>query len=504
MWNVLKFMENDSKIEKSEITNEKSILVLQSKLEKELKIISIQQEIIEKQKKKLIERERKYTSSKKSVNSNMDFIQSGMGKKKVSEILDFMEDVIIHQKKKEYEIDEKRKELNSKLNEISKNKGLKEGKVGKRLKESNEIIKEEIRNERVLMESLKEKLLLKEDELIKREERLNLRENDKHFSGGYNKIGTFKNSNTQENNVNSADILRMKGKIKAKESELIIKEENLKNHEKYLKAKIEELNREREKLFQNETEKERNNKEQKGKIKTGILRLDDLLLGGFQKDSNVIITGPPFIGKDVLLNLFITQGLKSRTPCIYVTTNKKVSEIKKELEYIIPHFKEYEKRGLIYFVDAYSKTLGLKETGSNVEFAEPQKDLNEIESAINKIQNLFGEKHKQVRIVFNSISTLIAQSSAGETFNIIQTLCGKNKEFGAASLFVIDPEMHKKSEIEMFKHLMDGVIEFEENNMKTMLRVKGICDVHTRAWVEYKHSKKMFDLVGSFSLEHIR
>ena len=64
--------------------------------------------------------------------------------------------------------------------------------------------------------------------------------------------------------------------------------------------------------------------------------------------------------------------------------------------------------------------------------------------------------------------------------------------------------MNNKSLIEIFKHLMDGVIEFEERNMKTLLWVKGICDVQTRAWVEYKHSKNMMDLVGSFSLEHIR
>lgn len=495
MWNILKFKENSLEEENKNQEYEKIIKALQRKLEKELNIIKIQQEIIKMQKKLLIKRE---NAVERNFVPFIQFPNFGQSKKKISEILDYLERIIIYQKEKERELEEERKKLDKKLKEsLIKNNELDKEEVKGSSKVSNKF-----RIEREKLENLKRSLLEKEEELRRREEEIKFRDKEIYY-GGIKKIGTFKDTKVIENKANTKEILRLKNKLKALESELKIKEDKLKTREKYLKEKEEELNRERERLFKNEI-LENDIEIKKGKIKTGVLRLDDLLLGGLPINSNVLVTGPPFIGKDVLLNLFIAQGLKSNTPCIYVTTNKRVSEIKEELSCIVPNYEEYEKKGLIYFVDAYSKSLGIVENNSNIEFAEPQKDLDEIELAINRIYRVFSKNFKQLRIVFNSISTLIAQSSSFKTFKIMQTLCGKYKEYGASSLFIVDPEMHKKSEIEMFKHLMDGVIEFEERNMKTFLRVRGICDVQTRAWVEYKHSKNMLDLVGSFSLEHIR
>ena len=48
------------------------------------------------------------------------------------------------------------------------------------------------------------------------------------------------------------------------------------------------------------------------------------------------------------------------------------------------------------------------------------------------------------------------------------------------------------------------MIEFEDRNLKTLLRILGICDVQTRAWIEYKYNSKGLDITGSFSLDRIR
>ena len=503
MWNMLKFKEEQEINEYEDNMDMKTILALQNKLEKELYIIRIQQKIINKQKTLLIEKEKFLSANNSKTETHYNHIP--IEKQKISEILDFLEEVIIHQKNMEKDLEEKQKKIDLEF----KTQLMTQGEIDERNIEncnfnSNIELNELINQERDKLEQMEKQLLFKEEELIRREEKLQYIEKNVNHGNGYNKIGTFKNTRIQANDHFQEEVMNMKSKIKGLESELKIKEENLKNREKYLKEKEEELNRDRERLFNNETNNEENLNNNLDKIKTGVLRLDDLLLGGLPLNSNVLMMGPPFIGKEVLLNLFITQGLKTKTPCIYVTTNKKVTQIREDLKKVIPNYDEYEKRGLIYFVDAYSKSLGLVEEGANIEFAEPQKDMDEIELAINRIHKSFPDENKQIRIVFNSISTLIAQSSAFKTFKRIQTLCGRYKENGASSLYIIDPEMHDKSEIEMFKHLMDGVIEFEERNMKNLLRVKGICDVQTRAWVEYKHSKNMLDLVGSFSLEHIR
>jgi len=43
------------------------------------------------------------------------------------------------------------------------------------------------------------------------------------------------------------------------------------------------------------------------KVKSGIERLDDLLLGGMPFGSNVLYVGPPFIGKETAMLLFLAR-----------------------------------------------------------------------------------------------------------------------------------------------------------------------------------------------------
>lgn len=372
-------------------------------------------------------------------------------------------------------------------------------------------LKEEYRKKCERLESTEKELKYKEKELYRREEDLRYHKEKieiewQKIIEEKKKIETQKKIGNRKKSKNE-NIGNMEEKLKRMEEKIKNKEKTLERREKYLIEKEEELNKNKMRLIKNEVKKMETKlmiDEEIEKVQTGIIRLDDLLLGGLPQNSNVLITGPPFIGKNVLLNLFILQGLRSNTPTIYVTTNKSASEIKKELKLIIPNFEEYEKKGLMFFIDAYSKRLGLKGNGFNVEYTELHKDINELELAFNRLPESFSKNHKQLRIVVNSISSLIAQSSSSKTFNLIQLLCEKSRQFGASSLFNIDPRMHQESEIGMFKHLMDGVIEFEENNMKNMLRVRGNFNAQTRAWVEYKHSRDMLDLVGSFSLEHIK
>jgi hypothetical protein len=47
------------------------------------------------------------------------------------------------------------------------------------------------------------------------------------------------------------------------------------------------------------------------------------------------------------------------------------------------------------------------------------------------------------------------------------------------------------------------MIEFKIEQLNTLFSVKGVCDVQSRAWIRYTHSKQGIS-VGSFSLEAIR
>ncbi len=94
------------------------------------------------------------------------------------------------------------------------------------------------------------------------------------------------------------------------------------------------------------------------KVKTGTTRLDDLLLGGIPFGSNVMIYGPPFAGKEVLVDTFVAEGLKKGIPAMWIITEKSPKEIREEMVFVVPGYEEYEKRGLVRYIDSYSRSMG--------------------------------------------------------------------------------------------------------------------------------------------------
>ncbi len=62
----------------------------------------------------------------------------------------------------------------------------------------------------------------------------------------------------------------------------------------------------------------------------------------------------------------------------------------------------------------------------------------------------------------------------------------------------MDHGMFSDSDVQTLKHLMNGIVEFKVDDLKSFLRVEGICDVRTRGWIEYSHTTK------TFAVDHIR
>jgi KaiC/GvpD/RAD55 family RecA-like ATPase len=240
------------------------------------------------------------------------------------------------------------------------------------------------------------------------------------------------------------------------------------------------------------------------KIKTGVRRLDDLFYGGLPLNCNVFVYGPPFTGKLVLLDLFIAEGLRKGVPGVFILTDKTPSEIRESIRPILPKIEVYEKKGLLKFVDAYSKNQGIETEEPNTTYVEKPTDLDEIAMAVTNVQKVIEKDHKYHKLAFHSVSTVMAYTDAMTTFRFLQNLTSRNKRAGAISLYCMDEGMFSASEVQTLKHLMNGIVEFEVKELKSFLRVEGVCDVRTRGWIEYTHSSKNILLKGSFAVDHIR
>jgi KaiC/GvpD/RAD55 family RecA-like ATPase len=291
---------------------------------------------------------------------------------------------------------------------------------------------------------------------------------------------------------------RLAEKERETKARLYQREKDLEKKESALRAQLQKDLEEVEEAV--EEEKKEN------KIKSGIERLDDLLLGGIPFESNVLCIGPPFIGKEVAMLLFIAEGLKKGVPAVIVTTSHSVDEISKQIAPILPTLKEFEQFNLVKWVDATgmppAESNGLSE-GDIVHVSGPG-DFDGILKALEGYAKLFAkENHPYFRLIYMSLSMSITQSSEKAGFQFVQNLAGRMKQAKAISLYAVEKGMHTEQQLESIQHHMSGAIQFKTEKQKTLLSVQGICDVQTREWIQYRHTNKAV-MIGAFSLERIR
>ncbi len=282
----------------------------------------------------------------------------------------------------------------------------------------------------------------------------------------------------------------MKSRLYQREKDLEKREQSLRAH---LAKDIEEMEGEVEAEYTGE------------KVKTGIERLDDLLLGGMPFGSNVLCIGPPFIGKETAMLMFVAEGLRKGVPAIIVTTSHPPSEVAKEIAPILPTFLEFQQLGMVQWVDASGVPGQDEDTGDQgaIKVSGPG-DYDGILSAMEKCTKGFmKQRHQYFRLAYLSLSMSITQTDEKAAFQFVQTMAAKVKQAQSVSLYAVERGMHTEQQLESVQHLMTGAIQFKTDKQKTLLSVQGICDSQTRDWIEYKHTNKAV-MIGAFSLERIR
>ncbi len=241
------------------------------------------------------------------------------------------------------------------------------------------------------------------------------------------------------------------------------------------------------------------------KVRSGVRRLDDLLYGGFPPGTQILLNGPAHTGKGVLARLFSVEGLKLGIPSIWVITDKTYQQVREDLAGLYPGFAEAEKKGMIRYVDLYSRGVGQVQSSPTVRLlsSTDKAVLEQLATSVNEFAGELKEHYPTYRFIFESVSTISAYLDTAATFRFLQPFIGRRRIDQAVGYYELDSGMHSESDLETLEHMVDGSINLKNEQLKTFLSVRGITDVQARAWVGYTFNKRSFNL-GSFSLEHIR
>src|SRR6266571_1539598 len=359
-------------------------------------------------------------------------------------------------------------------------------------------LQEELQVKEDDIKKVKEPLAYKEEELLRREEDLLYRE--KVMQAERRKIEDAKAQG------GSTAELDLKARLEELKSEITQKEEEVRSKEKYLQQKMEDLRAREQGLITEDIEAREQDLQievKQQKVKTGVPRLDDLLFCGIPFGTNASVYGPAYVGKEVVFGIFMAEGLKKGVPILWVLTDKGPADIREEMAFVLPGYEEYEKLGLVRYIDAYSKSMGAEASDPNTTYIDEPTDHQSILKAVDARAADLKKKYPTYRLAFRSVSTLIAYLDPTTTFKFLQPFVGRRKRDRAVAFYVIEKGMHEEQEIQMLGSLMDGSVEFKVEQLKSFMSIKGICDVQSRGWIRYTYTKSNVS-VGSFSLDHIK
>ncbi len=208
-------------------------------------------------------------------------------------------------------------------------------------------------------------------------------------------------------------------------------------------------------------------------IKTGLDKFDSMLKGGIPNKSSVMLLGPPKAGKTLFGLHFLLEGLKSNESGIYIATNDFPEDIVKKMDGITSVDKILE-NGLLRFVDCYSVHAGVHKNNTTfiIRVGGPTA-LTEIGIAFSEIVKRMKEKNN-IRVIFDSISTLLLYNNPKTIEVFVQQINGKMKASGASSMFIVEEGMHDEKDVTALNSILDSLIHMKKKGSGWVIETDGL------------------------------
>ena len=189
-------------------------------------------------------------------------------------------------------------------------------------------------------------------------------------------------------------------------------------------------------------------------IISGIPGFDELLYGGIEKGSIVLLSGSCGAGKTIFGMQFLYEALKNGEKCAFISLEEPIDRIKKyfsKFGWELSKF-EKEKKLLLLYIEP-------NEIASKIEFQAKKKRMLTVN--IKQTPIFFSKEEKIDRIVIDSISALESAFTEKKAYRVYINELFKNLRSTEATCLILTEiqgkeEKYSRTGIEEF--LADGVI----------------------------------------------
>ena len=203
------------------------------------------------------------------------------------------------------------------------------------------------------------------------------------------------------------------------------------------------------------------------------------------KKKVIVLESPPLSGKKEFIVKCVLSNLKKSKPIAIVLTDGSPEQLKEEMNSKKIELVQFEKKGLLMFVDCYSKHMGLKPPESQyIKRVSSPLALNEISIALTEIKEFFLKKYDTFYVLLHSLSSMLMYSNISTISRFIPPLISKIKDSGGNIVFTVEQGMHDSNTIATIEHFADIIIALKIDEEKMMIKTRGL-DLY-KDWTEIK------------------
>ncbi len=189
-----------------------------------------------------------------------------------------------------------------------------------------------------------------------------------------------------------------------------------------------------------------------GKVFSGTLALDELLLGGIPENYAVALTAPSSDERTLLTQKFLKAGTEVDETTFYIAADPKGG---KDLAEKYP--------SSFHFILCNPQADAIIQDAPNVYKLKSVENLTEIDIALTKfLRTLDTTVTKRKRACIEIVSDVLLQHHAVTTRKWLSALLPTLKNKGFTVLATVNPRMHPSEEVEAILSLFDGEISIQE------------------------------------------
>lgn len=177
---------------------------------------------------------------------------------------------------------------------------------------------------------------------------------------------------------------------------------------------------------------------------------------------NILLIGPPGIGKTLFCETNLVDCLKYGNNSLYIALESAPSEIKTRL---FEHDKNMEEKETLLFIDGYSWLTG----GSTEKYS--VSNLSNLSDLSVKIISASTAINHNLFFIFDSISTLLIYNSENEVERFLGINMARMKHFNNIGFWILEEGIHSTRFYNVLRQRSDCVLEmrFEEKSELTRL-----------------------------------